>query len=410
MLIPVSTSPWDPSFSFFSSTKHVTANPNESETVDFGGKSGEKMLTVLRPILSAVPSVLKWSAALFFLVNCRSWPLVWHFKVWRPIWRYQFRVLFLRMSLLLKSRKEKQLAMDKFFESFVPVGKSPFEAIGTYRTWAGPDDCDFNMHLSNSSYAKNLDMARFNAALSFLPSGFIAGAWMGVGATHFKYLREIPIFSKYEMRTSIAAWDHKWMYVLTRYVTRSKKKSNSKKSPSPTPGQATPPVGTPFMPPTHTPATTHDTPSCLSPYDSALNDLIASLSAREEADGATLHCVVITEVCFKIGRITVPPSVALAADGYCVPPSSSSSSTDILERAEPYSRANPPPHWERVRAMKARGNFKPLQNFLKGGWKDVPEEERWWMSALGGEIEEKRRLNLDLVSGVQRGMEGARYV
>lgn len=201
------------------------------------------------------------------------------------------------------------------------------------------------------------------------------------------------------------------MYVLTRYVTHSKKKKGEK-SPSPTPGQVTPPVGPPLYPPTHTPATTHDTPSCLTPYDSALNDLIAKLSEREEPDGATLHCVVVTEVCFKIGRITVPPAVALAGDGLCVrPPSASGSSPeDFGSQPESYSPAYPPPHWEKIRALKQKGNFKPMQKFYKGGWRDVPEGERWWMTALGGEIEERRRLNLDLVSGVQRGMEGARYV
>lgn len=368
-----------------------------------GGRSVEMVLAILRPIFQAVPSILKWSAALLFLVNIRSWPLVWHFKIWRPIWRYQFRFLLFRMSLALKkSKREKELALDKWFASLSPVGKNPFDMVSKYRTWAGPDDCDFNMHLSNSCYAKHLDMARFNAALTFMPTGFIAGAWMGVGATHFKYLKEIPIFSTYEMRTSIASWDNKWMYVLTRYVTHSHKQKG-KRSPASTPGQSTPPVGAPLMPPTHTPATTHDTPSCLTPYDTALHDLIASLSARSEPDGATLHCVVITEVCFKVGRITVPPAVALASDGYCVRPPAS-------EDRERYSLANPPPHMDKIRALKARGDFKPMQAFYRGGWRDVPEGERWWMSALGGEIEERRRLNLDLVCGVQRGMEGARYV
>ncbi|KAH8093064.1 hypothetical protein BXZ70DRAFT_897800 [Cristinia sonorae] len=371
------------------------------------GKSTDAVVALLRPLLRAMPSILKWAAALLFLLNIRSWPLIWHFKVWRPIWRYQFRFLFFRLSLALKSKKEKQAAMEKWFDDLLQVGKSPFEVVSKYRTWAGPDDCDFNMHLSNSSYAKLLDMARFNAVLSFMPTGFIAGAWMGVGATHFKYLKEIPIFSTYEMRTSIAAWDQKWMYVLTRYVTHPKKKGHGhKKSPAGTPGQATPPTGAPFMPPTHTPATVHDTPSCLAPYDSALNNLIASLTPREEADGATLHCVVVTEVCFKIGRITIPPALCLAADGFCVAPPATADD----EPAQPYSLKNPTPYLEKIRALKPRGNFKPIQKFYKGGWRDVPEEERWWLPALGGEIEERRRLNLDLVSGVQRGMEGARYV
>lgn len=112
---------------------------------------------VLRPILRAIPSVLKWAAALLFLVNIRSWPLVWHseyhldffpfiscsqrsayvVQIWRPIWHFQLRFLFLRLRLLLKSRKEKQQALEKFFDSLPPIGQNPFDMVSKYRTWAG---------------------------------------------------------------------------------------------------------------------------------------------------------------------------------------------------------------------------------------------------------------------------------
>lgn len=35
-------------------------------------------------------------------------------------------------------------------------------------------------HLLNYTL-QHLDMARFHAALAFMPSGFLAGVWMGVG-------------------------------------------------------------------------------------------------------------------------------------------------------------------------------------------------------------------------------------
>ena len=33
-------------------------------------------------------------------------------------------------------------------------------------------------------------------------------------ATHFTFLREIPMFSQYEMRASIMSWDNKWVRVI----------------------------------------------------------------------------------------------------------------------------------------------------------------------------------------------------
>lgn len=30
-------------------------------------------------------------------------------------------------------------------------------------------------------------------------------------ATHFRFIREIPMFAKYEMRVGVAAWDEKWV-------------------------------------------------------------------------------------------------------------------------------------------------------------------------------------------------------
>lgn len=191
------------------------------------------------------------------------------------------------------------------------------------------------------------------------------------------------------------------MYVVTRYVTHPNKKSKNATSRPTASGDTTPPLGPPFVPPIRTPATTHDTPSSLHPYDNALHDLIASLTPRTEPDGATLHCVVVSELCLKIGRITIPPAVALASEGYA----------GLAPSGEKYdAMKNVHPHLEKIRALKAKGNLRSAQAFFRGAWKELKEEEKWWMDVLGGDVEERRRRNLDLVSGVQRGMEGAKYV
>lgn len=51
-----------------------------------------------------------------------------------------------------------------------------------------------------------------------------------------------------------------------------------------------------------------------------------------------------------------------------------------------------------------------IKAFLCGGWRDVPAEERWWEQALGGVVEEKRKVTLELVQDIRHGMAGAKAV
>ena len=137
----------------------------------------------------------------------------------------------------------------------------------------------------------------------------------------------------------------------------------------------------------------------------------ASLVPAEEPDGATLHCVSVSELCFKIGRITVPPALVFAMEGFSRRPDAPSSSSTPAEKPKPYSHANPPPSYRASLALQApdlaRGHLKTLQRFLRQGWRDVPEGARWWEDALGKEVEERRQRNLELVKGVREGMSGA---
>ena len=48
----------------------------------------------------------------------------------------------------------------------------------------------------------------------------------------------------------------------------------------------------------------------------ASTDLLA-LTQNEVLDGATLHCVLVNELCFKIGQITEPGPLWM--EGYIVP-------------------------------------------------------------------------------------------
>jgi len=136
----------------------------------------------------------------------------------------------------------------------------------------------------------------------------------------------------------------------------------------------------------------------------AMEGLAAAQSKMPESDGAILHCVAISYICFKHGRITVPPGVLLPCEGFSKPPSTAS--------AAPFSSTNPPAHWKKAQALRVApsGSMSTFTKFLKGGWRDVPEDERWWEDALDGPIEEQRKANLEILDPVRKGMEGARFI
>jgi hypothetical protein len=96
------------------------------------------------------------------------------------------------------------------------IGKSPFDrdVVQVYRTTAEVPDCDYNAHLSNSSYAKvnraqhslsratlisfflfkssqNLDQCRMDACIHYFPGFSRTGGVMLLGGGYFQFLKEV---------------------------------------------------------------------------------------------------------------------------------------------------------------------------------------------------------------------------
>ena len=182
------------------------------------------------------------------------------------------------------------------------------------------------------------------------------------------------------------------IYLIHRFVSRPTRKGKDKERRPRNPAANSAPV--PIL---HTPSLGTNTPpsgpSMLSP---ATMEIIAAARSRsEEPDGATINCVAISETCFKIGRITVPPSIVFALNGISQP-----------SIGTPYSHENPPPYWGKVNDLI--DDPKAIRAFLSGGWREVPPAERWWEHALTGTVEQTRKTNLELLDGLRRSMEGAK--
>jgi len=237
---------------------------------------------------------------------------------------------------------------------------------------------------------------------------------MALGATHYHFIREIPMLHRYEVRMRYVGWDNKWLFILGRFVSHGKAKNTRRASGEEGKDSLFPDANLTFQPSVRTPVdrletatpantilTSHKTSSDIGAAAEAMKAIAAAqLKITEEPDGATLHCVSISQVCAKIGRITVPPGIVLALSGFSAPPSPSSSGNGI----QPYSHSNPPPHYPHIKGFfSSRVTRHHYRQFLRGGWRDVPEGERWWVDALGGVVEEQRRAN---VEGMVGGAEG----
>lgn len=210
------------------------------------------------------------------------------------------------------------------------------------------------------------------------------------------------------------------VFAIHRFVTKPKgKKSKKKTTGSPSKQNGTPDqavqniLHASLRTPADTAMSNVNSSFSSTPVDStaaqetsaALKAAAAGLASTEEPDGSIVHAIAISEVCFKMGRITVPPTLSLAANGLSAPPSEFGSSL------AKYSRTNPPPHWAKAKAIMSiplGGSTKALKELFVGGWRNVPEEERWWDKALSGVVEERRKAGLEVVGGLRSGMEGAK--
>jgi hypothetical protein len=197
-------------------------------------------------------------------------------------------------------------------------------------------------------------------------------------------------------------------YVLIRLVTPPKKggKSKGDKNSKLIDKSSVATIATPADSGTDTPAL--ETPASRAPdaVDGPLPPSAAALSQRllaapaPEPDGATLHCLAVSVMCFKIGRISVPPAVVLASEGLHRPAPAG---------AAAYGASNPPPAWTtHAQRLRAQAGSREFRAFVAGGWRDVPKDQRWWEDALGGEVEALRVERLKALQPYRLAAEGAR--
>ncbi|KAJ7473163.1 hypothetical protein B0H11DRAFT_2037461 [Mycena galericulata] len=378
-----------------------------------------RVLLAIQQVLRLIPAA-KYIAIALLLLNAGAWPLLWHFRLFAPLFEGYFGLSLVKLRHVFSGTERRREALEAWYEGHMQIGEHPFRKVWTRSLRVRLDQGDFNMHMSNSSYAQVLDAARLRLALSAFPNIFRCGGWVPLSATYYHFIREIPIFSKYEVRASIGSFDDKWLWVVSRFVKppskKSKSKSKSKSAPQSATATATegePPHST-LIPTLKTPATplaSGSTTPLLGPgtgfAGSASGDgdgeAVAhaqALLAREvakakteegELDGAMLYTITVEQFCFKLGRITVPPAVVLAANGFFAPPASSTTPPSIPSPSPSSSTSTKPPLPPYYPALRPLLHSMPaLAAFYAGGWRLLPPGERWWEEAFKACEEERR--------------------
>ncbi|KAJ7205858.1 hypothetical protein B0H12DRAFT_1160069 [Mycena haematopus] len=378
--------------------------------------SPTKMLALLQHTLRLAPTAAKYTAILLLVLNAGSFPLVWHVRVWSVVFELRFALQWHKITHFYLGKEKKREALRDWYEAHLPVGLHPFRAEWKYNWRVGFDDSDFNLHMSNSSYAKALDSTRFRVALATFPNVFRCGGWCPLAATHFYFIREIPMLSTYQVRVTIGAWDEKWIWYVCRFVKPPSKKAKAGAAKNLQNGLPAATGEEAFIPSLKTPATPLGATTPLvngngngssngSDPGAVSKALLEQAARTTEPDGALLYTVSVSQLCYKQGRITIPPAVVLASNGFYAAPSTSASASTSTDGA----RA-PPPHWPAVRAVTR--SMPALAKFYAGGWRDVPEGGRWWedaFKACGAVVGSERENGVgERRGGLSGGMEGVR--
>ncbi|KAI1814006.1 capsule polysaccharide biosynthesis protein [Poronia punctata] len=157
-------------------------------------------------------------ALLVILVNWKSLPLAWTFRI------------FNAMVSHFIVRSFHKHTPDKLFQPVVTESHVTLLEV------------DYNIHKSNSTYFADLDVSRSHLVAHLLARGCHmvarntatklvvdpadpsrpARGKLGVmlGGVQCTFKKEIKPYARYEMWSRVLSWDRKWMYIVTHFVEK----------------------------------------------------------------------------------------------------------------------------------------------------------------------------------------------
>ncbi|KAK0533668.1 hypothetical protein OC834_002145 [Tilletia horrida] len=171
-----------------------------------------------------LPPWLRTLLVLMALLNAKNFMGVWHVRLfWAPI-LFRMRAVPAVHPLLPWIRSNAHTTREPGAEpplklDALPLGEDIFERKTTWHFWADLSEIDWNMHVSNSSYASRLDFVRAEHVHNAFVLSHFDGCGVALGGSIFNYHKEIPAFAKYALTVQVATWDQKWVYFVARYTS-----------------------------------------------------------------------------------------------------------------------------------------------------------------------------------------------
>ncbi|KAL1977880.1 hypothetical protein VTN31DRAFT_739 [Thermomyces dupontii] len=183
-------------------------------------------------------TLVSWKTVLllFALVNWKSLPFAWTYRVFY----YIFRHLRRDPVKLLKLGPQPVDARGR------PT--HPIFAAASITSYTSLLETDYNMHKSNSTYYADMDISRTSVVTQLYTPGAdivsreldveLAAAakaegkpapkkklpmYIALGAAFCSFKRELKPLRRFEMRSQVAAWDEKWLYVVTYFLQSARK-------------------------------------------------------------------------------------------------------------------------------------------------------------------------------------------
>lgn len=165
-------------------------------------------------------SLAKAAIVLFLVSTYKTLPFAYMVRFYSLV----FRHLVFRERQYLKTRKNTYGFGEQPDDVFRPVA---------YRTYASPLEIDMYLHKSNLTYLVDLDMARTHFVCQIFQTLFMkywhneTGEFRGkslqnspyvpVGTIQCTFKKEIKMFQRYSITSSVYAWDEKWLYVFLKF-------------------------------------------------------------------------------------------------------------------------------------------------------------------------------------------------
>ena len=115
------------------------------------------------------------------------------------------------MSLLLRMLKVLWLAL--WARRLDPLGASVIHV----RVW--PNDLDINLHMNNGRYLTVMDLGRLDLmSRTGLGRVMLGRRWRPIVASAtLRFRRPLRLFETYELRSQVAGWDEKWIWIEQRF-------------------------------------------------------------------------------------------------------------------------------------------------------------------------------------------------